>query len=283
MSVGVTGPATIRVSDHLSLRLYPDSRPHLLENATLQKGLVLVFDGEELVEEGMGLGTPVVRYSNDIYFSSSAHTFVEHGDGANQVLKKSFLIDSVSRKRIWNGPFINARIYDVLHLAFARAYISKGHPNRFLTKLVEIRRSLGIRTQFVQTQSKGKVTISYRRFPNVIQVRADLSELHKPGCEEILIMNEAGSTFFTKYTDRNGLELVNDEIGAWNKVEATEASLSDFSGTLLFSLKKTEGADLYRGWERVKGRLSWAGLSYSMKAWKPVFEYYIRIQSDKYG
>lgn len=243
----------------------------------------MVFDGEELVEEGMGLGTPVIRYPNDIYFSSSADTFIEHEDDASQVLKKSFFIDSVSRKRIWNGPFINARIYDILHLAFARAYVSRGRSNRFLAKLVEIRRSLGIHTQFVQTQSKGKVTISYRRFPSAIQVRADLSELHKSGCEEILIMNEAGSTFFTKYTDRNGLELANDEIGAWNKVEAPEASLSDSSETLLFSLKKTEGADLYRGWERVKGRLSWAGLSYSIRAWKPVFEYYIRIQSDKHG
>lgn len=238
----------------------------------------MVFDGEELIEEGMGLGTPVVRYSNDTYFSSSAHTFIEHEDDTNEVLKKSFFIDSVSRKRIWNGPFINARIYDIIHLAFARAYVSKGHPNRFLTKLVEIRRALGIHTQFIQTQSKGKVTISYRRLSNVIQVRADLSELRRSGCVEIIIMNEAGSTFFTKYTDRNGLKLVNDEIGAWNKVEASEASLSDFSGTLLFNLKKTEGADLYRGWERVRGRLSWAGLSYSLRAWKPVFEYYIRIK-----
>jgi hypothetical protein len=254
-----------------------------LENATLQKGLVLVFDGEELIDEGMGLGTPVVRYSNHTYFSSSARSSIEYEDDTSLVLKKSFFIDSTSRTRIWKGPFINARIYHLLHLAFARSYVSKGHPNRFLTKLIGIRRSLGIRTQFIQAKSKGKVTITYRWFSNGIQVRADLSELHRSGCEEILVMNEAGSTFFRRYIDRNGLELLDDEIGAWNRVEASEASLSNLDGTLLFSLEKMEGADLYRGWERVKGSLSWAGLSYSIKAWKPTFEYYIKLRSGKHG
>jgi hypothetical protein len=152
-----------------------------------------------------------------------------------------------------------------------------------LVKLIQIRKSLGLHTQFVTAESKGKVTVTYRLSSDSIRVQADLSELRGLGCREVLIMNEAGPTFFTRYSDRSGLELVEDDIGAWNRVEASEASLSDLGGTVFFSLRNVEGAYLYRGWERIKGGLSWAGLSYSVKPFRPSFEYSIELGGRRHG
>ena len=63
---------TVSLGSNLALRIYPDSRPHNLETAQLQKGLVLMVNGKEVVEEGIGFGVPVVIFSDKTYFSSSA-------------------------------------------------------------------------------------------------------------------------------------------------------------------------------------------------------------------
>lgn len=61
-------PLTLKVNDRICVRLYEDSRPCFLEVAPLQKGLVLLFDGKELVEEGMGFGAPVVKFKDKTIF-----------------------------------------------------------------------------------------------------------------------------------------------------------------------------------------------------------------------
>ena len=60
---------TVPISDRISVRLYADSRPHCMETATLHKGLVLILDNQEVIEEGMGFGLPVVKYKDKTYFS----------------------------------------------------------------------------------------------------------------------------------------------------------------------------------------------------------------------
>ncbi len=270
MATKLTEPITIRVSDRVSLRLYPDSRPHNLEIADLQKGVVLLLDRKELIGEGAGFGAPVVRYSDHAYFSTSAMTYVY---GPN-VLMKSFLMDSVSRKRFGTqGPYVD-QIYSILHKIFSWLYLKfKSRP--IFKKIIEIRRKIGLRTEFVKVKSKGMINITYS-LSSSIKIKVDLAGLDTRGCKEILILNEQDGDFFRKYFDRE--EVTGDRIEAWNQVVSEQAHFSDNNGSITFALKKINGSSLISGREHVKRCLSWSGLNYSLRPGTRDFTYTLEIK-----
>ena len=59
-----------------------------METAALQKGLVLVLDGEELIEEGLGFGVPVVKYHDKTSFSIYADVSIQECDYGILVQKR---------------------------------------------------------------------------------------------------------------------------------------------------------------------------------------------------
>ena len=65
-------PAELPFGDGLALRLYSDTRPLVGKIASLQKGLVLVQDGRELIQEGYGFGAPIVVYDGRAYLAREA-------------------------------------------------------------------------------------------------------------------------------------------------------------------------------------------------------------------
>jgi len=67
---------TLPLSASLRLRIYSDTRPFTWKTADLQKGLIFVCNGEEMVGEGTGFGVPVLKYLDDTYFSGSAHVYL---------------------------------------------------------------------------------------------------------------------------------------------------------------------------------------------------------------
>lgn len=83
-------PLTFELLDGLAVRLYGDTRPHVGKIARLQKGLVLLAGGQERIEEGFGLGLPMVEVDGQVYMSRSAK--IEH---AGNRLVKHFEIDTV--------------------------------------------------------------------------------------------------------------------------------------------------------------------------------------------
>ncbi len=209
-------PLSAHVDDRTSVRLYQDSRPWCLEVAPLQKGLVLLFNGAELIGEGMGFGVPVVKYRNKTYFSSTAECSIHETEKGDCVIKR-FVLDTISHKRLGKASYVNDRLYRLFHRVFERAYLGYGDLFPFFDKAMEFRRLLGIHTEFTRVKPKGTIAVKYSIKPEFIRVQVDLSGFEKSDCEEIIILNEQGSTFFSHYSDSEGLRLRNARIGAWTR------------------------------------------------------------------
>jgi hypothetical protein len=263
-------PFTVNLPDNLSLRLYDDCRPRCLETAPLQKGLVLLADGEELVEEGMGFGLPVVKFEDKTFFSSKAHVTVEP-DGS---VTKEFWLDTVSRKKLWRA-YIDEDFYSAVQGLFAEKYLKHKHLSPLFNSAMEVRQLLMVHTQFVSEAPRGVVSVNYQPMPDAVKVSVDFSGLKLEGARELLVLNEQGATFFANYRDSDGIGLLGSRIGAWDTVAAAEASM--LNSKVSFSLQSVRGATLFRGWERTKNRFSWAGLSYSMLPQNGKFSYTIRL------
>jgi len=271
----VIPPFTIALNDFICIRLYDDCRPKYLETSPLQKGLVLVFKGREIIEEGMGFGAPVVLYGDRAYFSSSAETsFCEVAD--RKVLTKKFVIDSISRKRIRGTLYLNDFIYRSLQRRFHKIYTTNREVAPILTKFIELLKTFGVNTEFQKIPPKGAITINYSCSIESIEIEVLLSKLKK-GYNEIVVLNEQGASTFRKYTDTEGLTLMDNQIGAWELVKAKVASLSRINGEIFFSVFNNQNSKLLRGREKVKGRYSWVGFSYSIGPHIHKFEYSIKI------
>ena len=196
----VAEPFTLHLTDQLSFRLYEDSRPHFLETGPLQKGLVLLFDGKERVEEGVGFGVPVVKYLDKTYFSGTAKISKQKTQSGS-IIKKTYLMDTISKKT-WRGSYINDNFYSTWHKRFAKIYLSHKELSPFFNRLMEFRELARIKTEFVTVKSRGIVKIEYKIKDSSVEINVDFSDLSLNGCEELLVLNEQGSTVFNTYRDR---------------------------------------------------------------------------------
>jgi hypothetical protein len=274
----LSGPLNLLMNDQVLFRLYQDSRPHCLEVAPLQKGLVLVFDGKELIEEGIGFGVPVVKYKNKTYFSSSAHCYTHETENGFS-LSKLFVLDTISRKLIGKSFYVNDGLYRSIHRLFEKLYLGNNQFFPFFSKLMELRKVMGIQTKFIKVEPMGSIEVEFSIKAGSIKVHVDLSGLDKVGCEKIFLLNEQGSTFFDGYKDSDGNKLSGTRIGAWTEVRAADASLSCTKCSLEFSLEKLDKSLLFRGWEKTIGRFAWTGLSYALPPQLSFFEYVIILKN----
>jgi len=84
------------LNPQVDLRLYADLRPHIGKIASLQKGLVLEYQGKQLIEEGFGFGAPIIQVGDIAYLSRHAETaLVQNERGVTLV--KTFDIDVADR------------------------------------------------------------------------------------------------------------------------------------------------------------------------------------------
>lgn len=264
---------TIQISELLSLRLYKDTRPYSHHIADLQKGLILVYRGAELVGEGTGFGMPVVRYQDKTYFSGSStmQTFQE-GDCTTAI--KQFVLDIVSEKRLRKTKIEN-KILHKFATHMAELYQRKRHW-RVLT-IKNLSKRMGVQTNFARVKPTGNITVTYRIEPPLIRVKADFKPLKKKGLQKIFLLNEQGTRAFRKYCDSDGTVLFDKHIGAWENVEADWACISNKSDKVGFRLWKVKDATLRRGREFLEGTLDWVGLDYEVGPEKACFEYDIEI------
>jgi hypothetical protein len=273
---GNPNPITVDITRHLSVRLYRDCRPSCLETGVLQKGLVLLFNGRELIEEGVGFGVPIVKYADKTFFSSNAEVSIKK-IGPAITLTKIYTLDTVSLKKFGQTAYIDDGLYSPLRKTFQTLYLQHKKLTPVFNKVMELRDLVNIKTEFVTIKSRGTVTVNYHCMQNRIEVQADFSKVTLNKCCEVLILNEQGSGTFQKYTDSSGLNLVGNKIGAWETVTADQSSLQSANGQVSFTIQNAQGATVFRGWEHTRKRFSWAGLSYSMPPKNDTFAYSIGL------
>ena len=267
---------TQRLTDRLSVRIYKDCRPSNLETGALQKGLVLLLDGNELIEEGVGFGVPVVKYEDKTFFSSKADVSIKK-IGSDISITKVFTLDTVSLKKFGNATYIDDAVYTPFRKTFERLYLKHKQLIPLFNKVMELRDFANIKTEFIKVKPRGQVTVTYSCQSKSIDIIADFSKIALNKCREVLILNEQGANFFRRYVDSNGLNLLDHKIGAWETVRANEASLLDIGGQVSFCLQNRGDTRLFRGWEHTRNRFSWAGLSYSLLPNNGFFDYTIRL------
>lgn len=269
---------TIPVSNLLSLRLYSDTRPHHRHIADLQKGLILVCGEKEFVGEGTGFGVPVVRYRNKTYFSGSSTMQISKKRSETAVVKE-FVLDMISREHVRRVQFETVAMRK-LRMGLEELYMR--HKHWRLLPLANLPKNLGVQKSFVRVKPMGKVTIAYRIRPPLIHMSANFSLSERGSVQKIFLLNEQSSKHFRKYSDSNGVVLVDKQIGAWEKVESQWACFSTQNGEVGFRLWNVNDAALTRGRESLKGTFDWAGLDYELSPRNTQFEYDIEtIGSQK--
>ena len=269
-------PYTVALTDELAFRVYPDSRPNNLKVAQLQKGMIMVFKGRELVEEGVGMGVPVAVYSDETYFAGTAELSRDYGD--NEIVMKRFFMDRISRKSWKISRIVNNPIYRFVSRLSAGVYRDYPISRRAIFPLMMLRNKLGVHTVYAKASPRGEITVTYTVKNGNLGIRVDFSGLSRESLRKVVLLNEQGASFFKRFRDSKGLDLVDDKIGAWEHVGGDWASLSDVERTLSFSLKQLFGCRLFVGREYVKNHLAWTGMGYEVEPHLNVLNYTVSIQ-----
>jgi hypothetical protein len=262
---------TIPLSDSLAIRIYSDTRPFKWKIAGLQKGLIFVYDGRELVGAGSGFGCPVLEYSKETYFSGSSQVHLSQ-EGNLTIIRKDFLMDRIKRNRFRNFVLESQKIRRILD------YIAEFYRCHFrFSRLKELLVGFGIRTRFVRASCRGKIIMTYILSQKRIRVKADFRHIRKEDLKKILLLNEQGSRFFRVYLDSNGSRLIDQKIGHWSILRAKWVSIMDSREKIGFQLTHVENSILRRGQEFIKDFLDWVGLDYEIRPENVTFEYDIKI------
>ena len=266
---------TYKLSDSVALRISSDTEPQNMKIGSLQKGVVLLYNGAEVVGEGTGFGVPIGKYSDETFFSGSSFLQVQRKEHS-VIFRKEFVMDLIARDKFRNLKLQNKNLRKLID-SISFLYQKHKHLAEFILLTKELLFKFGVESVFIRSASKGKVIVVYTLNQNRILVNLNFSELERDNLKKVFVLNEQGAHFFRKYSDSDGVNLEDDEIGAWNNVAAQSAEIADKQNRIRFSLKNIEGIVLRRGRETVKGSLDWIGLDYELSPEYDQFEYEIEI------
>ncbi|OGO66454.1 MAG: hypothetical protein A2Z45_07420 [Chloroflexi bacterium RBG_19FT_COMBO_55_16] len=266
---------------------YPTSR--------LQKGLILISNGQELAEEGVGFGVPILKLGVKTIFPGGIELACSEV-GARQEITAIFFMNLEERLTSQSLGSVKSRsLYWIKnHLAdvYRRFPLARGP----LTALSNTLRSkFGWQTTFEDAGCNHAVKVNYTidSQAGVIAVDVDTTGVPKDGVPkagvplngapqggvtEVILMNEQGAHHFDTYSDSSGLLLHGEAIGSWDEVTAERASFLSRVHRLAFNLQQIDGARLFRGRELIGSRLAWSGFGYSLPPTCQSFRYTLGIE-----
>jgi hypothetical protein len=245
----------------------------------LQQGFRLFDRGQDLSEEAVGFGVPVVKRGLHTLFPGTVALAYQR-DGPLWRVQALFTVNLEERLSQRESPSIRSR---AVYLAkdFLAAVIRQSRPLRILLTAASgrLRSSLGLKTVYEPAGFRAALDVHYfiDCATGVIRVSLDASDLGGRGVTEVIMMNEQGGTWFDVYRDSAGGTVGGAGIGAWDRVTAAEASMESKARKVVYTVAGGNGARLYRGREVVGSRLAWSGFGYSFSPTLGGFEYVIRV------
>jgi hypothetical protein len=246
----------------------------------LQKGLLLIHDGQEMVEEGVGFGVPVLKQGLRTIYAGDIELIGRQIDSIHELTAHYIMnLEEKVARQGW-GSVENKMIYTIKNslAAMIRRFPSwRG----LLTSLSNILRwLLKWETTYEETGFCSKVIVTYTidREAGKITVEVDTAGLPRDSISEVAVMNEQGACHFDQYQDSAGTYLRGKEIGCWDEVTAEEASFIDAARRVGFSLSQVKGAKLFRGREHIGSRLAWSGFGYLIPPTIERFSYALKIE-----
>lgn len=249
---------------------YPTSR--------LQKGLVLIVNGEELAEEGVGFGAPLLKLGlKTIYPGAVLLSNWREGLEITAVYRIN-LEEKLTRQ---NLSKVQSQLLYRVKDNLAGAYRRFPRLRRGLTALSNgLRGGFGWQTTYEYSDHDYAVKVHYAvdQHTGLISMDIDASALPHSGVTEVVIMNEQGAHHFDAYMDTNGARLHGEAIGSWEEVTAERACFNSSRHRLEFCLPQVEAARLFRGRELVGSRLAWAGFGYSFAPISQRIAYPLQIE-----
>ncbi len=262
----------------LVLRFYGDSRPHVFQTAELQKGAIVVSRGKELVEEGLGLGVPVCRYQDGTRFSINATTFVD--DSNENKVVKIYDMNGIASKRFRRFPIQRASPLARLLAVLEKGYRGLRRFNTVATAMLTTLSLLGMRNEYLESQSKGRIAVIYSRTITGLEIEANFEELSLCGLTGIVFANEQSGRLFDEYGDSTGAQLRDRQIEPWRATQAKWANLYCQTFRVGFRIHRPNGWLVVRGREVVRDRVSWSGLDLSSTQTPHALKYLIEIVED---
>lgn len=233
--------------------------------------------GRELAEEGIGFGVPILKFGEEAIFPGSWNAIIKRqADGTT--IRADYLMNLKALTARRGRPIKNRSFYRAKE---AISRLHRDHPSfrRGLNTASELcRRMFYLEDLLVDVPPVASIRAFYRISKCEILVQLQFSP--REGCSEVIVMNEQGASYFHRYRDSNGQELQGDAIGSWDEICAEEATFVDLMDGAAFTLRKSNGARMFRGRELVPGRLAWAGLAYVLPPETESFVYSVRIDKS---
>lgn len=248
--------------------------------AKLQKGLVLLCAGQDLSEEAVGFGVPILKRGLLTIFPSEVDLYLHGGTLQTKVSARYKL--NLEERIVRNG---NSSIKSKLIYAGKNGLAATIRRIPIMRKLLTntsnlLRSRLAWQTTYEPSDFSTYMVLSYTIEEDNGMVLVELvgGDFLSSSISEVVVMNELGAHHFDQYRDSNGIYLRGDEISCWDPVEAEGASFIDQNHKISFKLGQVPGARLYRGRELIEPRLAWSGFGYSFPPDKKGFKYGITFE-----
>jgi hypothetical protein len=246
----------------------------------LQKGLVLIANGQELVEEGVGFGVPVLKFGVKTIFPGAIELAGPNGS-QDQEVTAVYRMNLEEKLTGQNLQSVQSRSLYRIKNHLADVYRHFPATRRPLTAMSNaLRRGFGWQTTFEQAGCSYTVKVHYviDRQAGIISVFVDTADLSQADITEVVVMNEQGARYFDTYSDSSGAFLQGEAIGSWDEVTAESASFLNSTHRLAFTVRTIARARLFRGRELIGSRLAWSGFGYSFPSTIERIGYQLRIE-----